>query len=310
MATALAGMSSATADRPSAVPVWYRRSYSYVLAALLAAEIVLTSLAVWSFQRAPSADWPVSAMIGMLTGQCVLLGLWAALGGLSTVPRWLLVGLVFACGAAGLQLVTSTAPGWSWSSFDLRALIVDLWQRLALGIWEVFVPGGVLFTGFAALLLPLRRLLGWRVDFDAGYYRNVSGSRGQVGMLEFAAYFCAVALPLMLVRLAGESDEGIGWELLIVLPVAFLLIGVSALPVIWATLAERPLALWLVAAAVWVVAFSSLHWLASLWVVDLNIFDTRPGIFVFHASLAFTVAAPLLALRCAGLRLIRVYQRR
>jgi hypothetical protein len=248
----------------------------------------------------PTGEILTSGMIGYIIAQCFLLGLWAALGGLATVPRWLLVGGVYVAGA----------------TFVAQALFEGDWRSFLEVAPEFILVGGILMTLFAALLLPLRRLAAWRIDFDPAYHAPSARVRGQIGMMDFAALFCAVSLPLALCRVlvesAGSNDDAL--EMLLFLSLFAVLVLITAAPVAYAALARRTV-LALALAAIWVIAVAWIQSLAALTWPDLDLFDTPQGVagmqwaaLAYHAAVALAIAVPLLVLRCCGLTLLRVEQ--
>jgi len=281
--------------------VWWRRGHSYAFAVVIALEIAAT----WAVVRVVellagwAAGWesiPIAAMIGFLFAQCFLLGLWAALGGLGTVPRWLIAGLVSTLG--GLAIASQIVAG-QWLEFLYQGPIMAL-------------LAGLTAAGFAVVLIPLRRLAGWRVNFDASYHPSTGRRRGQLDMMDFAAMFCAVALPLALgrslVELMGEDAADIG----VIVPIFGALVLTTAAPVAYALLTRRH--------SWWLVLGGCVAWLAIVCIVqsaltdyfpDLDIFDGRGSawfidwtVAAFHVGVAAAVGFPLALLRCWGLRLL------
>ena len=283
-----------------AATVWWRRGHSYAFAVVIALEIATT----WGVVRVEellagwAAGWesiPIAAMIGFLFAQCFLLGLWAALGGLGTVPRWLISGLVSTLG--GLAIASQIVAG-QWLDFLYHGPIMAL-------------MAGLIAAGFAVVLIPLRRLAGWRVDFDASYHPSTGHRRGQLGMMDFAGMFCAVALPLTLgrslVEVMGEDAADIG----VIVPIVAALVLMSAAPVAYALLTRRH---------TWLVLGGCVAWLAIVCIVqsaltgyypDLDLFDGRRSawfidwtVAAFHGGVAAAVVLPLGLLRCWGLKLL------
>ncbi len=304
MATASLPHVLAAADRIPRSGAWWRRAHSYSLPVVVALATGVCWLLVRMTEQgnwpSPTGDILTAGMIGFIIAECFLLGLWAALGGLATVPRWLLVGAVYLVGAT---LVAQALFEGDWRSFLEVAP-------------EFILVGGIVMTLFAALLLPLRRLAAWRIDFDPAYHTPSARVRGQVGMMDFAALFCAVSLPLALCRLLVEStessDDTLG--LLLFLSIFSVLVLITAAPVAYAALAHRTM-LALALAAIWVIAVAWVQSLAALTWRDLDLFDTPQGFagmqwaaLAYHASVALAIALPLLLLRCCGLALLRVEQ--
>jgi hypothetical protein len=300
MATVSLAPATAALDQPHAAgPAWWRHWHSYSLPVVVTAEIAATWLVV---KLAEGGPWPspwdnylVSAMLGFVMAQCFLLAIWAALGGLATVPRWLCVGTVYVAGASALTI----------------AAFEPTWQSILDNAPEVVLLGGILMAALAAILLPLRRLAGWRIDFDAAYHPQPAQRRGQLALMDFAAMFCAVALPLTLCRILIESEIEDASDMLVFLGVFALVELVTAAPVAWAAMARRRSLAWLAAAAVWVCVVSfGQSWLASA-LPDLDLFGTSPGfagmhweVLMFHGGTGAAIALPLLALRLCGLKLL------
>jgi hypothetical protein len=280
---------------------WWRRAHSYSLPVVIAIEIAATwlvvKLAEAGYWAPPAGEILTAAMIGFIIAQCFLLGLWAALGGLPTIARWLLVGAVYVVGATTMA----------------QPLFEGNWENFLEVAPEFILLGGVLLSTFAVMLLPLRRLAAWRIDFDEAYHAHSRRPRGQVGMMDFAALFCAVALPLTLCRVLAESSREEGMAMLLFVVLFALLVGATAAPVAYAVLVRRRLALWLVIAAAWVLAMSWGQSLAARVLPELDLFDMPHGVaglhwtaLAFHAAVAAAVGVPLVALRCCGLKLLTV----
>jgi hypothetical protein len=205
------------------------------------------------------------------------------------------VGVAFVVGAA---LVAFAAFGTSWESFVNNAP-------------DIIMLGGVLMAEFAALLLPLRRLAGWRLDFDAAYHRPAA-RRGQIGLMDFAAMFCAVALPLTLGRVLMDAKQEEGAGILAFMGLFGLIVAATAAPVAWMALTARRLP-WIAAACAWVLAMSWGQSLLAERVPDLDLFSSQPVLaglhwemLALHGGIATAVAMPLLVLRTCGLKLLVV----
>jgi hypothetical protein len=292
-------------DQPlTSAPAWWRQAHSYSVPVVVSAQIATTWLAVKLAQGMDLSSQALSegilaAMIGFIFAQCFLLGIWAALGGLATIPRWLIVGSVYVLGSLAVAVA---AYGPSWESIVNNAP-------------EIVILGGVLTFEFAAVLLPLRRLAGWRVDFDAAYHRPAARRRGQLALMDFAAMFCAVALPLTLGRVLIDAHGDDGANLLVFMGIFGLIVAATAAPLAYAVLAGRRW-FWFAGAAIWVVGIS---WCQSLLVAlapDLNLFDTSAsflglhlGLVAFHVGISASIAVPIGALRLCGLELLVMHGR-
>jgi hypothetical protein len=245
-------------------------------------------------------------------GQCFLLGLWGALGGLKTVPRWLLVGLTWIAGTLAFQIANAAPHHWELELGFARLQ----WEKLAGDIldnlFEALAIGALIISGLNCLLLPLRRLAGWRIDFDPAYYRASEVRRGQVGLMDFAALLCACALPLSLIRLlAGNNDADMGEVLGI--PLVMLVFVPTASVAALAVLARRRVLAWLTAAALGMVAMSWCHSWAAKSIDALSMFSTsqtvwglNPSAILMHGGVFGVVVLTLGSLRLCGLSLITI----
>jgi hypothetical protein len=284
---------------------WWLRGHTYSFIGVIAAQIFLVRISCWlliygSENVGLPRGWEETlsgSITAMIVGQVFLLGLWAALGGLGTVPRWLIVGLI-ATGATYLLVQVMEPDNWTafLDTFPLMAL---------LGTTIVYL--------FAVLLLPLRRLAGWRVDFDAAYHPPGDVRRGQLRLMDFTALSCAVGLPLALSRLIVDLDPDSGGEVVMILagmvPVAALICA----PPAYAALAPRRPWLWRGLAAVWILVLAyTLSLLASVFPdLDVNpaagsLLGLKLGWAVMLFCMAGAVAGPLWVLRLCGLKLLRV----
>jgi hypothetical protein len=292
---------------PRAAAAWWRRGHTYAFIAMLAVQVsgvwVLTKLTLLAmhFSFGNSVAWLelyTSAMFALLVGQAFLLGLWAALGGLPAIPRWLMVGGV---GVAG---ITSALASLQIVSEEEAFMMLAVASLIGLAI---------VYT-FAVILLPLRRLAGWRVDFDAAYHPPSGIRRGQLHLMDFVALSCAVGIPLALCRILMEfmPEEAQGVPIFVgVLALAATLV---CAPPAYAVLAPRRAWFWRLAALAWMLGIAYTQSLVVYLVPDLNVFSggagtalgLNLGFAVFLFGIAGSVAAPLLFLRLFGLRLIRV----
>src|SRR5262245_37763828 len=246
----------------ASIPAWWQRGHSYVFMAVAICEIALTWGVVRLIENSYNlaAGWEQiasAAMIGFLFAQCFLLGLWAALGGLGTIPRWLAVGTVAALG--GLAI-----------TFEF---ITPQWQEFLYQGPEIAALAALTATGFAVLLLPLRRLAGWRVDFDAAYHPSTGRRRGQLELMDFAAMFCAVALPLtlgrVLIELMGESGAA---DIGVFIPVFVGIALLSAAPAAFAVLARRRAWFWLGMCLGWLFIVCLAQSILTACFPDLDVF--------------------------------------
>lgn len=130
-------------------------------------------------------------------------------------------------------------------------------------------------------------------------------------MMDFAAMFCAVALPLTLgralVEVMGEDAADIG----VIVPIFCALVLTTAAPVAYAALTRRH---------TWFVLGGCVAWLVMVCIVqsaltdrypDLNLLDGRGRVWfidwtvaAFHVGVATAVGFPLALLRCWGLKLL------
>jgi hypothetical protein len=286
----------------SAPRAWWRCGHSYAFVAVVALEIGATWCVVrvgeWVVNYMMALDYlAAAAMLGFVFAKCFLLGLWAALGGLGTVPRWLLAGIVSTLG--GLAIASQLVNG-QWLDFLYHGPMMA-------------VLAGLTAAGFAVVLVPLRRLAGWRVDFLAAYHPGTGRRRGQLDMMDFAAMFCAVSLPLALgrslVELMGDEAADIG----VIVPIIGAIVLTTAGPVAYATLAPCRFWLGVLTCTVWLVLLGTGQSILMVRFPDLDIFDASSGawgvgasVVAFQGGVAVSVVLPLAALRFWGLKLLVV----
>src|SRR5262245_13252687 len=156
---------------------WWRRRDPYVLFPLIVVHAIIAGPAVWGSLSVPTAFPRLHELfMGILLAQCLLLGIWAALGCLPLVVRWPLVSGAFLLGLSSFALAMRQ--------------VINLWVE----VLEVGLIGAMLVTLFAALILPLRGLLSWRLDFAPSRHPPLTGRRrGQVGFMSIAAFSLAIA---------------------------------------------------------------------------------------------------------------------
>jgi hypothetical protein len=282
---------------------WWLRGHTYAFVAVIAAQILLVSTLCWlviheSDYLPRGSEETVSGNISaIVVGQVFLLGLWAALGGLSTIPRWLIVG----CITAGSTFLFVRVMG----PVDLTEFL-DIFPLMALlGLALVYL--------FAVLLLPLRRLAGWRVDFDSAYHPPGDVRRGQLRLMDFAALSCAVGLPLALSRLITELDPDSGAEVLMILTIMVPVAALVCAPSAYAVLATERVWLCRGLAAAWILFLAYTLSLLAHVMPDLDVnrsagsmLGLKLGLAMLLFCVAGAVAGPLWVLRLCGLKLLRV----
>ncbi len=182
-------MATAITPRPrhSPFPLWFRRLHSWWFVAQVAANVI----AAWFIIRlVGEMDW-AELGLGLLLGQGFLLSVWLALGGLPNVARFISVLLVTMAGALAVSDQSSLNPNFaSWVEQFSQVFIICLFMVLLLH----------------GLLLPLRGLLGWRLDFDPAYHAPEKTGRLQVGVLHFLGWTTFLAIPCAVIRLMPRED--------------------------------------------------------------------------------------------------------
>jgi hypothetical protein len=274
---------------------WWKRRDPYLLAAVCGIHVVVVGQAI---RNIGAQWWPIAddALLGVIFAECFLLALWAALGGLGTVARWCAVIAVFACGLASVaarQQLLSAADVWS--------------ETLAIGLM-----GATVVTALAAVLIPLRGLAGWRIDFSAEHYKAIRSRRGQLGILDFAALSCAVAAPLTAARLVNESGawQAGDWPMFLATEA---LVAATAAPVAYAVVACRRIWLAALVTVAWPLLIGAIHSWLGHWYNDLLFSGGTPqlaGLYIemlaFHAGVGLTIVMTLAPLRLFGLQLLVV----
>jgi hypothetical protein len=138
---------------------WWCRGHTGFLALLVLLNLVLDHFAF-------RGETTIFLWSGILLAQTFLMGFWMALGGLHIVLRGVAVAGTTAAGA----LAVSVSSGVSQGDPDLFAVLFPL--------------GGTIVLATYVLLLPLRLLPSWRVDFDRAYYARGSRRRMQLGLMD------------------------------------------------------------------------------------------------------------------------------
>jgi hypothetical protein len=295
MASVALGLEQVVGQRPVAFPAWWRQRHTYALGGITVLQIAGGRAAMHWIDAMPTSAWAGEAIIGTLLAQCFLLGLWGALGGLSTLPRWGTVGLIHTLGVMAMSLGL-TGP---WDGAWPQALVLC-------------ILGTMLVLAFAASLLPLRGLAGWRVDFDQVYCQGVRGRRGQISFMDYAGYSVGVAATLAAARLAIQADLLSADDMVTVigLVVAVLLL---AAPLTWLLIVSRWLSLAVLCVAVWPLMLAAGHSWLALTADGIDFLGggsgyawcgVRPHLTGFYYGAALLLASTLLPLRLFGLKLI------
>ncbi|MCE9525476.1 MAG: hypothetical protein K8R36_05430 [Planctomycetales bacterium] len=271
---------AAVASRPvsSRLPLWLSRFHSWWFALQVLANLV----AAWFIIKLVSGmDWSELGL-GLLLGQGFLLSAWLALGGLPNVLRFASVFLVTLIAALGLSDHGQSFGGWEeWVDQTSQIFIICFFAVLV----------------FHAALLPLRWLLGWRLDFDPAYHRRENTGRLQVGVVHFFGLTTFVAIPCAIIRLMPPDDAAdVGVVCLMFVAMTFPLAATVTLAIVgkrrwWWALGT-------------VAAFGILctvqHFIPSL------IFEE--DYLHFNFGIIAAVAGNLLVLRCFGLKLFSVIE--
>jgi hypothetical protein len=275
-------VTAAIASRPrhSLLPLWTRRIHSWWFVGQVAANLV----AAWLIIRlVEEMDW-AELGLGLLLGQGFLLSVWLALGGLSNVARFVCVLVVTLAGALAVSDQSPVNPSFS------------SWVEQAS---QVFIVSFFMVMLFHGLLLPLRWLLGWRLDFDPAYHKRQAGGRLQVGVVHFLGWTTFLAIPCGILRLMPPDD--IGEIVFICLSVSAMTLPVAAMLVL-AVVAKRTWRWSLVAALVFVAVWGIESVLPSMVFAE--------HFLQFNLGIAAAVLGNLLALRLFGLKLFSVIEAR
>jgi hypothetical protein len=155
---------------------------------------------------------------------------------------------------------------------------------------------GTIVLATHAVLLPLRALLGYRIDFDPAYHARSPDKSMQLRLKHMIAFTAACALPFALVRAIGDGVSAL---------LAFSCGGiglVASFPIAWIMVAARR------TRRFWLTALGML--LVSL-IVDLGalgtLFPRAADALLVYFSIAATVLANLGVLRVVfGLQLFTV----
>jgi hypothetical protein len=275
MEAEVVGISETSDSCAAARPDWRRQPHTWFLVGLTAANIAFNGLAA----RLVPDDAPsevTSVLVGVLLAQSFLMGLWMALGGLCAAARLAAVAAATVAGAAVFWL-------------GLGRPIGDLPE---LAAW-----GGIIVLATHAVLLPLRALFGYRIDFDPAYHARSPDKSMQLRLMHLIAFTTACALPFALVRVIDNADLA---------SEAFALGGVGlvgSLPIAWMVVgAHRTWRFWLPALG---MLFASL--VLDYWAVGTLLRQGSTKAALVYAGIAATVLANLGLLRLVfGLRLFSV----
>ena len=276
--------SAAIAPHPAAslplsrTPLWFWRLHSWWFVGQVVANIV----AAWFIIRLVSEmDW-AELGLGLLLGQGFLLSVWLALGGLPNVARFLSVLLVTLAGALAVS--------------DQRWTIVN-WEAWLEQATQIFIVCFFMVLLFHGLLLPLRWLLGWRLDFDPTYHARERTGRLQVGLVHFLGWTTFLAIPCGIIRLMPSKEvAGTG---LVCLSISAMTLPVAATCAL--ALVGRRRWRWSLLA----VAVFGITWTAEVFLPRL-VFDEN--FLQFNLGIVAAVAGNLLVLRLLGLKLFSVMQ--
>ena len=273
-------MVTAITPRPrhSPFPLWFSRLHSWWFIAQVAANLI----ASWFIIRlVGEMDW-AELGLGLLMGQGFLLSVWLALGGLPNVARFVSVLLVTMEAALAVSDQSSMNPNFaSWVEQFSQVFIVCLFMVLLLH----------------GLLLPLRGLLGWRLDFDPAYHVREKTGPLQVGVLHFLGWTTFLAIPCAIIRLMPR--ESLAEIATVCLSVCAMTLPVAASCSL--AIVGRKTWRWTLFAAV----IFGIAWTAEVLIPGLVFTE---NFLQFNLGIVAAVAGNLVVLRMLGLKLFSVVQ--
>ena len=259
------------ADQHGGIRAWWSRGHTGFLALLLLLNIVLDR-----FAFKPEGEMGTLFWAGVLLAQTFLMGFWMALGGLHVVQSAIAVAGTTAGGTLAFLMAIEAQQGAEWL--------------------QILLLSGTIVLATYVLLLPLRLLPSWRVEFDRVYHANICRGRMQLGLVDCINVLTSCAV---LFGCARYLDRNL-------LPVAALGGGVAllnSLPIALAIVASRPSAkFWLLGAAVLGAS------LIAEYMTVVYALGEGPGLlFPFECGLVLTLLVNLLPLRFIfGLHLFSV----
>jgi hypothetical protein len=254
-------------------PTWWTKDYTLVLGLVVVGNIVADFFAdrVIDVNRA----W-LGPVVGCQLAQTFLMGFWLAFGGLHVLTRFALVAFITLAGTCATNFGLDDQNPLE----TLRALVV---------------LGGTIVLGTHAVLMPMRWLFGWRVDFDRAYRARPSDRTGQFRLIHLLALTTAWALPFAIARLV-PSDKDFG----LMMPTFAAMGLVGSFPVAMVLLATRRQWLWALV-AVGIIPLASIA--ESLTMVSG---EDWLSMALVNVAIAMTLTIDLGILRLAGLRLFSV----
>ena len=259
-------------------PLWLSRLHSW----WFAGQVLVNLVAAWFIIRMVSdTDW-TELGIGLLLGQGFLLSVWLALGGLSNVARFVSVLLVTLTAALAIGHQAETHP-------NLASWLVQS--------SEVFIVCFFMVLVFHGLLLPLRWLLGWRLDFDPAYHSREKAGRYQFGTAHFLGWTTFLAIPCGLVRLMPRDD--LGEIVTTCLAVSAMTLPIAA-SISFAMVSPKK---WR-----WMIAAAAILGITLVVELSFPMLVITENFLQFNLGIVTAVGGNLLALRCFGLKLFSVIE--
>lgn len=252
-------------------PQWWKRLHSWLFGGQVLGNLVLFW---WCWESLDNWRFNEMILLGSSLGQLFLLGMWLALGGLHYAARYCLVAGVFLLG------VLSTRDQVLEMPMVLAAMVLLLVN---------------------AALLPLRGLLGWRVNFDPAYHAAAASASMQIRIRDVLVWTAVCAFPFAVGKLDLEDDGGdVYFAAAFITTLALAVAAPAALAVVNR---RRP----------WLFLLAAASWIAIVIGVEVGLGATFAQSGVNHRVVAFfnggmlaAVAGNLLVMRLFGLHLFRV----
>lgn len=251
-------------------PIWWRQPHSAFLAGLVLFNVVADCLAM---DFAFVGTGAMMMAFGFWSAQAALLGLWMALGGLNFPARIAIAAAATVAGSFSMAAAESINTDFK-DAFLSFALI-----------------GGMIVLATHALLLPLRALLGLRIDFSPAYHAIQHRQRMQLRLADCIWFMTACALPFGLLRFGLLT---LGGELLPLTAAmgAYAVLGV--LPIaLFVSATRRGSIAWLLLGAAFLAS------LATEYLTIGAVLREDPAVLIpFNVGLLAAVGVNVGALRC------------